>query len=77
MSASGKLKKRLKKKTIKVWDRSSKITLDDVGLNFQVHQGVRFIKLVVGEEMVGFRFGEFAPTRIRHEYKKKRLKQKK
>lgn len=73
------LKKKSKgsKKKIKIWNRSTRIAVNDIGFTFLVHQGIRFIKIIVTEEMVGHRFGEFAPTRIRHEYKKKRLKQKK
>lgn len=69
--------KKRKNFSIRVWDRSSMITDSCIGFKFQVHQGLKFINLVVTEEMVGYRFGEFAPTRVRHEYKKKRLKGKK
>jgi len=34
-----------------------------VGLTFQVHNGNKFIPVVVSEEMVGHKLGEFAPTR--------------
>jgi small subunit ribosomal protein S19 len=66
--------KRRKKVVIKVWNRSLFILNDFVGLKFKVHQGHKFINILITEEMVGFRFGEFAPTRVRHEYKKKRMK---
>jgi small subunit ribosomal protein S19 len=45
-----------------------------IGSTFFVHQGNKFIKILVTEEMVGHKFGEFAPSRKRHIYKKKRLK---
>jgi len=61
-----------KKFFIKIWSRSSFILKEYVGLRFRVYQGKRFINLTVIDEMVGNRFGEFAPTRVRHEYKKKR-----
>jgi len=63
-----------KKFFIKVWSRSSFILKEYVGLRFRVYQGKRFINLTIIDEMVGHRFGEFAPTRVRHEYKKKRSK---
>jgi len=34
-----------------------------VGLNFQVHNGHKFIPVTISEEMVGHKLGEFAPTR--------------
>ena len=41
------------------------------------YQGKRFIKLSINDEMVGHRFGEFSPTRVKHVYKKKKIKGKK
>ncbi len=52
-----------KGKAIKTWSRSSTITPDMVGLNFEVHNGKYFIKVFVTESMVGHKLGEFAPTR--------------
>jgi len=69
--------KKRKNVFIKVWDRALLISNEMVGLKFKVHQGCKFINLEVSEEMIGFRFGEFAPTRVRHEYKKKRAVNKK
>jgi small subunit ribosomal protein S19 len=37
-----------------------------VGLTFQVHNGNKFIPVMVSEEMVGHKLGEFAPTRTFH-----------
>jgi small subunit ribosomal protein S19 len=34
-----------------------------VGLTFGVHNGRKFIPVYVGENMIGHKFGEFAPTR--------------
>ena len=48
---------------IKTWSRRSTILPNFVGLNFQVHNGNKFIPVSVSEEMVGHKFGEFAPTR--------------
>jgi len=58
----------------KIWSRNWTITTEMVGFTFFVHQGKRFIKILVTENMIGHKFGEFAPTRKRHIYKKKRLK---
>lgn len=55
-------------KTIKTWSRDSTITPDMVGHTFGVHNGKNFIDVHVSEEMVGFRLGDFSPTRkfVRH-----------
>ncbi len=51
------------KKVIKTWSRRSFITPDAVGLTFAVHNGRKFIPVYVTENMIGHKFGEFAPTR--------------
>ena len=48
---------------IKTWSRRSTIMPDFVGLTFGVHNGKKFIPVLVTENMVGHKFGEFAPTR--------------
>ncbi|MEQ1782804.1 MAG: 30S ribosomal protein S19 [Hyphomonadaceae bacterium] len=48
---------------IKTWSRRSTILPDFIGLTFQVHNGKSFVPVNVSEEMVGHKFGEFAPTR--------------
>ena len=52
-----------KREVIKTWSRRSTILPNFVGLTFQVHNGNKFIPVTVSEEMVGHKFGEFAPTR--------------
>lgn len=52
-----------KKEPIKTWARASQIPPEFVGHSFEVHNGRKFIKVFVTEEMVGHRLGEFAPTR--------------
>lgn len=52
-----------KKNVIKTWSRASMISPDFVGHTFAVHNGNRFIPVYVTENMVGHKFGEFAPTR--------------
>ena len=51
------------RKVIKTWSRRSTIMPQFVGLTFGVHNGNKFIPVSVSEEMVGHKFGEFAPTR--------------
>ena len=50
-------------KPIKTWSRKSTIIPDFVGVSFLIHNGKKFIPITVSEEMVGHKFGEFAPTR--------------
>lgn len=51
------------KKVIKTWSRRSTIMPEVVGLTFAVHNGRKFVPVYVTENMIGHRFGEFAPTR--------------
>ena len=48
---------------IKTWSRRSTILPDFIGCTFAVHNGKKFISVYVTENMVGHKFGEFAPTR--------------
>jgi small subunit ribosomal protein S19 len=52
-----------KKPVIRTWSRRSTILPQFVGLSFAVHNGRKFIPVLVSEDMVGHKFGEFAPTR--------------
>ena len=52
-----------KKGVIKTWSRRSTITPDFVGHTFAVHNGNKFIRVFVTEDMVGHKLGEFSPTR--------------
>ena len=58
-----KLKDVPNKKPIKTWSRNSTIIPDFVGHSFMIHNGKKFIPLTISEDMVGHKFGEFAPTR--------------
>jgi small subunit ribosomal protein S19 len=49
---------------IRTWARSSMMMPDMVGLTLAIHDGRRFIPVLVTENMVGHRLGEFAPTRL-------------
>ncbi|MGY8956269.1 MAG: 30S ribosomal protein S19 [Alphaproteobacteria bacterium] len=48
---------------IKTWSRRSTILPQFVGLTFGVYNGHKFIPVLVTENMVGQKFGEFSPTR--------------
>ena len=48
---------------IAIWSRRSTILPQFVGLTFGVHNGHKFIPVLVTENMIGHKFGEFAPTR--------------
>ena len=58
-----KAKNTNQKTPIKTWSRRSTITPDFVGLTFSVHNGKIFNPVFVTENMVGFKLGEFVPTR--------------
>ncbi|MFN0041887.1 MAG: 30S ribosomal protein S19 [Alphaproteobacteria bacterium] len=51
---------------IKTWSRRSTILPQFVGLTFGVHNGQKFIPVLVTENMVGHKLGEFSPTRQFH-----------
>ena len=63
---------------IKIWSRRSTILPQFVGLTFGVHNGQKHIPVLVTEDMVGHKFGEFAPSRSFHGHaadrKAKRMK---
>ena len=56
-------KKTNDRRLIKTWSRRSVILPDFVGVNIAVHNGNKFIPVFITEEMVGYKLGEFAPTR--------------
>ena len=51
------------KKVLKTWSRSSTIFPDFIGHTVAVHDGHKHVPVYVTEDMVGHKFGEFAPTR--------------
>jgi small subunit ribosomal protein S19 len=53
-----------RREQIKTWSRRSTIMPQFVGLTFQVHNGKVFTPVLVSEDMVGHKLGEFAPTRV-------------
>ena len=54
------------KEAIKTWSRRSTILPQFVGLTFAVHNGQKFVPVLVTENMVGHKLGEFSPTRTFH-----------
>lgn len=48
---------------IKLWDRAATILPQFIGLTFGVYNGQKFIPVLVTDQMIGHKFGEFAPTR--------------
>ena len=51
-----------RKEVIKIWSRRSTILPQFVGMTFGVHNGQKFLPVLVTENMIGHKFGEFAPT---------------
>jgi small subunit ribosomal protein S19 len=51
------------KEPIKTWARACTVVPEFVGYTFMVHNGKNHLKVLVTEEMVGHKLGEFAPTR--------------
>ena len=58
-----KVKESGKNTPIKTWSRRSTIIPQFVGFTFNVHNGHKFVPVLVTEDMVGHKFGEFSPTR--------------
>ena len=52
-----------KNEVIKIWSRKSTILPQFVGLTFGVYNGKKHIPVMVSEEMIGQKFGEYCPTR--------------
>ena len=51
------------RKPIKTWSRRSMILPDMLGLTIAVHNGKQHMPVFITEDMVGYKLGEFAPTR--------------
>ena len=49
---------------IKTWSRRSTVLPQFVGLTFGVYNGHKFIPVLVTEDMIGHKLGEFSPTRM-------------
>ena len=51
---------------IKTWSRRTTILPNMIGVTFAVHNGNKFIPVLVTDQMIGHKLGEFAPTRTYH-----------
>ena len=58
-----KLNSQGKKVVIKTWSRRSTILPNFIGLTIAVHNGRQHVPVLISENMVGHKLGEFAPTR--------------
>ena len=58
-----KAKEEKSKKPIKTWSRRSVILPDMIGLTLNVHNGRDFVPVYITENHVGYKLGEFAPSR--------------
>lgn len=52
------------RRPIKTWSRRSMVTPDMVGLTIAIHNGKQHVPVLVSENMVGHKLGEFSPTRL-------------
>ena len=57
------LNERKAKQVLRTWARACTIIPEFVGHNFEVHNGNKFLRVFVTEDMVGHKLGEFSPTR--------------
>jgi small subunit ribosomal protein S19 len=51
------------KRPVKTWSRRSMVVPDMIGLTIAVHNGRQHVPVLVSENMIGHKLGEFAPTR--------------
>ena len=51
------------RRVLKTWARRSTISPEFVGHTLAIHNGNKFIPVYITENMVGYKLGEFAPTR--------------
>lgn len=58
------------KKEIQTKSRSSTVLPSFVGKCFKIHNGKIFHKILITEKMIGYKLGEFSPTRKQFSYKK-------
>jgi small subunit ribosomal protein S19 len=65
------MNKRSERKVLKTWSRASVVFPDFIGHTVAVYNGRKHVPVFVTENMVGHRFGEFAPTRTFRGHEKK------
>ena len=61
------------RRPIKTWSRRSMVLPDMVGLTIAIHNGKQHVPVLISENMVGHKLGEFSPTRtfVGHSAEKK------
>ena len=64
-------KKRNQQKKLTLWSRRSVILPQTIGFKVNLYNGKKFVPIVISEEMVGHKLGEFVPTRARLTHKVK------
>ena len=62
------------KRVIQTWSRRSTIFPEFIGHTIAVYNGKEHVPVYITEDMVGHKLGEFAPTRKRFSFKKKKAK---
>lgn len=65
------------RRVVRVYKRASVIVPEFIGHNFEIYNGKKWIPLYVREDLVGHRFGEFAPTRYFRSHSRDERKAKK
>ena len=63
MKKADKVRESGRHEVIKTWSRRSTILPQFVGMTFGVYNGKKHIPVLVSEDMIGHKFGEFSPTR--------------
>jgi len=63
LKKADKVRESGRNEVIKIWTRRSTILPQFVGLTFGVYNGKKHIPVSVSEDMIGHKFGEFAPSR--------------
>jgi small subunit ribosomal protein S19 len=66
LKKADKLRGSGRKEIIRTWSRRSTVLPQFVGLTFGVHNGHKFLPVLVTEDMVGHKLGEFSGTRTYH-----------
>ena len=64
------------RRPIKTWSRRSMVSPDMVGLTIAVHNGKQHVPVLISENMVGHKLGEFSPTRTYYGHGSDRKKKK-
>ena len=63
LKKADKVRESGRNEVIKTWSRRSTILPQFVGLTFGVYNGQKHVPVLVSEEMIGHKFGEFSPSR--------------